>query len=405
MFENLLYQNTSKLLIEDIKKNMLPNSLLFSGPVGTGKLTAALELARILSCKSEGSKKGDWSCACSSCLKHKALTSTDVLITGPRDCTLEISAAKDAYIRAIETNSQFRISTNYLFVRSVRKLTSRFNPVFYEGDDKVSKISPYIQTIDELLEEFDPLRPIEKLGDIEKIKKNAENLLTQCEKLESSFMYDSVPVSHIRNASSWARFTTSSGKKVLIIENADRMLETVRNALLKILEEPPEDTLFILTTSKRGAVMPTILSRVRTYPFIERTEEQNKDVISRVFHDEGTNINDYLCGFLPVSKEKIKELSVDFLTSINNGVFPKIDVISKEVNQFEPRVILSIFLNSFFAAGQEKIRRENFTKNDILFAEKQQTLLKSVKKCYENVTIFNQNPVAALENLAGELIG
>ena len=190
-----------------------------------------------------------------------------------------------------------------MFVRSVRKLTSRFNPVFYEGDDKVSKISPYIQTIDELLEEFDPLRPIEKLGDIEKIKKNAENLLTQCEKLESSFMYDSVPVSHIRNASSWARFTTSSGKKVLIIENADRMLETVRNALLKILEEPPEDTLFILTTSKRGAVMPTILSRVRTYPFIERTEEQNNDVISRVFHDEGRNINDYLCGFLPVSKE------------------------------------------------------------------------------------------------------
>ena len=67
MFENLLYQNTSKLLIEDIKKNMLPNSLLFSGPVGTGKLTAALELARILSCKAEGSKKGDWSCSCGRC--------------------------------------------------------------------------------------------------------------------------------------------------------------------------------------------------------------------------------------------------------------------------------------------------------------------------------------------------
>ena len=39
MFENLLYQNTSKLLIEDKNKNMLPNSLLFSGPVGTGKST------------------------------------------------------------------------------------------------------------------------------------------------------------------------------------------------------------------------------------------------------------------------------------------------------------------------------------------------------------------------------
>ena len=205
MFENLLYQSTSKLLIEDIKKNMLPNSILFSGLVGTGKLTAALELARVLSCKSEGRKKGEWACTCSSCLKHKALTSTDVLITGPRDCTLEIAAAKDTYIRAIESNSQFKIPTNYLFVRSVRKLTSRFNPVFYEGDDKASKISPYIQTIDELLEEFDPMRPQENLGDIEKIKKNAQTLLTQCEKLESSFMYDSIPVSHIRNVSSWAR--------------------------------------------------------------------------------------------------------------------------------------------------------------------------------------------------------
>ena len=112
-----------------------------------------------------------------------------------------------------------------------------------------------------------------------------------------------------------------------------------------------------------------------------------------------------MCGFLPVSKEKIMELSNQFLTSINQGIFPKIDAISKEANQFEPRVILSIFLNNFFAVGKERLKTENFTKNDILFAEKQQVLLKAIKKCYENVTIFNQNPVAALENLAGELIG
>ena len=48
------------------------------------------------------------------------------------------------------------------------------------------------------------------------------------------------------------------GKKTIIIENADRMLESVRNALLKILEEPPVDTIFILTTSQRNLVMPTI---------------------------------------------------------------------------------------------------------------------------------------------------
>ena len=34
---------------------------------------------------------------------------------------------------------------------------------------------------------------------------------------------------------------SEEGKKTIIIENADRMQTSVRNALLKILEEPPED--------------------------------------------------------------------------------------------------------------------------------------------------------------------
>ena len=61
------------------------------------------------------------------------------------------------------------------------------------------------------------------------------------------------------------------------------MLESVRNALLKILEEPPADTVFILTTSRRNAVMSTILSRVRTYQFNERTLEQQKSSFEPCF--------------------------------------------------------------------------------------------------------------------------
>ena len=122
-----------------------------------------------------------------------------------------------------------------------------------------------------------------------------------CMKLESSFMYDSIPIAQIRRANSWVNYTTSSNKKVLIIENIDRMQDSVRNAMLKILEEPPENTVFILTTSRRGAVLPTILSRVRTYPFIERSLSQQKEVISRVFHyDVSSSIDTYLANFLPV---------------------------------------------------------------------------------------------------------
>ena len=61
-----------------------------------------------------------------------------------------------------------------------------------------------------------------------------------------------------------------SKRKVNILLDCDKMNESAQNAFLKILEEPPEDCMFILTTTNRGAVMPTILSRVRTYNFYQR---------------------------------------------------------------------------------------------------------------------------------------
>ena len=122
------------------------------------------------------------------------------------------------------------------------------------------------------------------LPSYEEVAKLTAKLVKLCNKLESDFLYDSIPINQIRNVSSWARMKSVEGKKTIIIENADRMLESVRNALLKILEEPPVDTIFILTTSQRNLVMPTILSRVRTYSFANRNATQQNDVINRVFH-------------------------------------------------------------------------------------------------------------------------
>jgi DNA polymerase III subunit delta' len=56
-------------------------------------------------------------------------------------------------------------------------------------------------------------------------------------------------------------------RKVFIIGDADRLVpqtgaEAAANALLKALEEPPADTVFLLTTAEPDALLPTILSRV-----------------------------------------------------------------------------------------------------------------------------------------------
>ncbi|MEO0076261.1 MAG: hypothetical protein ABIK19_01155 [candidate division WOR-3 bacterium] len=55
--------------------------------------------------------------------------------------------------------------------------------------------------------------------------------------------------------------------KVIIIIDADRMRHDAANALLKTLEEPQKDTLFILTTERLANILPTIRSRCQVVRF------------------------------------------------------------------------------------------------------------------------------------------
>ncbi len=52
-----------------------------------------------------------------------------------------------------------------------------------------------------------------------------------------------------------------SKKKIFIIENAHLMNDAAQNALLKVIEEPPEYAVFILLCDNKNKILPTILSR------------------------------------------------------------------------------------------------------------------------------------------------
>ena len=393
MFDNVLNQNITAQISRDITSGQFPGAVLYSGPQGSGKLTSALETARILSCS--GIKKGHWLCECPSCLQHKALVSNNVIVSGPRDCTPEISAAAKTFLNAIYVNAKYLTAVRYLFVRSVRKLTQRFNPILWQDDDKLNKIAVLMSDIDEELEILD--FPHE-LPEVEKVKKSCEKLVELCKKLETSFLYDSIPIAQIRNVSSWARLKSVEGKKTIIIENADRMLESVRNALLKILEEPPADTMFILTTSRRNAVMPTILSRVRTYSFTERDVSQQQEVIKRVFHDESFcgSINDFLLTFLPVKPDFLLEKAKFFVSSIVNGHIPDIATVSKDCGSFDPRIMLKIFLNGIQLNTRKLM--ETPAGSQAAFE-----LSKALKDCWNNVTVYNQSVISAMEILVRDI--
>ena len=73
-----------------------------------------------------------------------------------------------------------------------------------------------------------------------------------------------IAVAEIRDLVKSAAFGSAMGKfKILIIEDADRMHSTASNVLLKTLEEPPANTIWILCAPSEVDMLPTIRSRVR----------------------------------------------------------------------------------------------------------------------------------------------
>lgn len=67
---------------------------------------------------------------------------------------------------------------------------------------------------------------------------------------------------------------TEKGKKIFILLDVDTMNEASANAFLKVLEEPPEDTLFLLVTAHKEQVRQTILSRCQAVQCIRLTEDE-----------------------------------------------------------------------------------------------------------------------------------
>jgi len=401
MFENLVHQEASKVLAYDIKNNILPRAILFSGEENSGKLTAAFEVSRILNCKGDN-KSRRFDCNCPSCLHQKALTSINMMLLGPRDCFLEIAAAKESFLRILSNSEEHLDAARYFFLRSIRKLTLRFNDILWTGDSKVSKIGALLEEINDNLEILDFPHELPAIDEVQKV---CEELETLCKKLEEDYLYSSIPVNQIRNMEEWCAVKADSGRKVIIIENADRMLPNVRNALLKILEEPPENCLFILLTSKRNAVMETILSRVRTYHFKPRTIQQQAEVMGRVFHssesiqslaEKNLSVNDYLLTYLPVSPADITAQANVFYDAVKNRSIPDISTIVKKCGNFSPRVELKIFLNAI-AQRQKSL---HYSQAGCEFCSKNLSLL---KECWDNIMTYNQSPAGAMEILLRDM--
>ena len=205
LFKHIIGQASVKnSLLNMLHDGRVPHALMFNGPEGSGNLPAAFAFVQYLFCNNKQSQDSCGSCP--SCLKVSKLIHPDLHIVMPIFLNKEKGIAKsDDLIK--EFREQF-IENPYLSLKD-----------WFESIDAENK---------------QPTIPTDEANDI--VKK---------------LSYTSY----------------EGGYKIMIIWQPEKMNISAANKLLKILEEPPEQTLFLLVCNNPEQLLATIISRVQQIQF------------------------------------------------------------------------------------------------------------------------------------------
>jgi DNA polymerase III subunit delta' len=183
---------------------------LFHGPEGTGKRAAALAFAQALQCERRGHAAApDHACGrCLPCTKVARGLHPDVRLYLPHPKVNDHDALPDDYAERVQ-----------------RLFRNPYAPVDY--------------------------RSVAKLDEGGASNKQAEYRIKQ-----------------VRDLHHEAHFQPGEGRYVVgIVTGADWMRTEAANAFLKLLEEPPERTVLVLTAERTDVMLPTILSRCQGLRF------------------------------------------------------------------------------------------------------------------------------------------
>ncbi len=227
LFNKIIGQELPKSILSRLFEQKHFPPLLFVGPKGVGKRTMAINFAQIINCPQPTDIETN---DCQRCRQISNLNYLDVKLIFP----IPQKRTKSTLRPFIESDSSEETSFT-----SVIAITEEEQVKEYE---KVQNALSYIgqNLSDYALDKIRPDLPSTNFHPIEIIKW-----------LKSEMSY--APV--------------IGRNKIIIIIDADRMRIETANALLKTLEEPQIDTLFILTTEKISTILPTIRSRCQIVTF------------------------------------------------------------------------------------------------------------------------------------------
>jgi DNA polymerase-3 subunit gamma/tau len=100
-------------------------------------------------------------------------------------------------------------------------------------------------------------------------------------------------VDDIRSIIDQVRIPPQTGKyKVYIIDEVHMLSQAAFNAFLKTLEEPPKHAIFILATTEKHKIIPTILSRCQIFDFKRITVKDAKEHLAEIAKEQGVAYED-----------------------------------------------------------------------------------------------------------------
>lgn len=117
---------------------------------------------------------------------------------------------------------------------------------------------------------------LDKAGAINSLLSPSDEV-TRIEPLDDK---NTISIEQIRNLINYLS-TTADKRRIVVIENSDLMTEQAQNSFLKSLEEPRQNTHFILATDNRSGLLETIVSRCQTIQLHSSNVAEDNNQLSK----------------------------------------------------------------------------------------------------------------------------
>ena len=141
-------------------------------------------------------------------------------------------------------------------------------------------------------------------------------------------------VEDARNILEKVQFTPVLGKnKIYIIDEVHMLTTEAFNTLLKTLEEPPENLVFILATTEAHKVMETIVSRCQKFDFRRISVDDIKNRLKEISQKENINIDDDAIEFIARKsagglRDALALLDQSTVLALENKTITKKDIVT-----------------------------------------------------------------------------